>query len=100
MDSAANPVHRQRLWELDQDPEVMRYVTGGRIATMEFIDTVMVPRMASYRKPQRGWGIWQVCLTDSGEFVGWILVRPWGFFSATPEYHRLELGRRFKRCCW
>ncbi|MGI2260364.1 GNAT family N-acetyltransferase [Shewanella sp. GXUN23E] len=100
MEPEVNPVHRQHLWELDQDPEVMRYVTGGKISTMEFIDTVMLPRIACYRNPQRGWGIWQVSLTDSGEFVGWILVRPWGFFSDAPEFHRLELGWRFKRSCW
>lgn len=100
MDAEANPQHKQALFELDQDPEVMRYVTGGKVTSMQMLETKLIPRMRQYRNPALGWGIWKVLDKTSGEYYGWILVRPWAFFTATPEHHNLEMGWRFKRHCW
>jgi RimJ/RimL family protein N-acetyltransferase len=88
------------LYELDQDPEVMKYINGGKPSSMADIESVMIPRMLRYRNPAKGWGLWQVCLRNGGQFIGWILVRPMEFFTDSPELDNLELGWRFKRNSW
>lgn len=88
------------LFELDQDPEVMRYINGGKMTTMEEINTVYLPRMACYRDEIKGYGLWKVMVKATDEFIGWILVRPMDYFSDKPEFDNLELGWRFKRSSW
>ncbi len=88
------------LYELDQDVEVMRHINGGKITTMQDVHEVFLPRMAAYRNVEKGWGLWKVSTTSDGAFIGWVLVRPMGFFSAQPEWDNLELGWRFKRTAW
>jgi RimJ/RimL family protein N-acetyltransferase len=93
------------LFELDQDPEVMRYINGGKPTTMEELQTVILPRLDAYFNPEKGWGLWKVTTLASetdlaSTFIGWILVRPMDFFSEAPKYHDIELGWRFKRCSW
>jgi len=95
----------QVLFDVDQDPEVMRYLNAGICTPMEQIEQRMMPRMLAYRKPGLGHGIWQVSTRDDCEalparYIGWILVRPMGFFSDHPEPDNLELGWRFKRESW
>ena len=87
------------LWELDQDPEVMRFINGGICTTKKEIEEVYMPRLKSYTKPDAGWGLWG--LFENGDsFIGWILVRPMEFFSENPETRNLELGWRLKRQSW
>ncbi len=90
----------QLLFELDQDPEVMRYINGGVVTTMEEINDVYLPRMAHYRNEEKGWGLWKVTVLDNNSFIGWILVRPMDFFSDKPEFENIELGWRFKQAAW
>src|SRR5690554_3273670 len=88
------------LFELDQDPEVMKYLTKGKLPTRNDIDAIFVPRMLAYRNPQRAWGMWHVSDKASGQFLGWVLIRPMYFFSGQPNETNLELGWRFKRSVW
>ncbi len=88
------------LWELDQDPKVMKYINGGKISSLETIQNVMIPRMEKYRNPQKGWGLWKVMIKENNQFIGWVLVRPMEFFSDQPEYSNLELGWRFMQSSW
>ncbi|WP_154224391.1 GNAT family N-acetyltransferase [Marinicella rhabdoformis] len=88
------------LFDLDQDPEVMKYINGGKVSTMEDLTQVMLPRMASYADQSKGWGLWGVFTKDNAAFIGWILVRPMDFFSDNPKWQDLELGWRFKQSSW
>ncbi len=88
------------LFELDQNPEVMRYINGGKMTTRKDLEEKMIPRMEQYRNPEKGWGLWKVTVKESAQFIGWILVRPMEFFSAEPELENLELGWRFKQDAW
>jgi RimJ/RimL family protein N-acetyltransferase len=83
------------LFQLDQDPEVMRYINGGTCTSRADIQQMFIPRMNSYLNPQEGWGLWKVSLIATKQFIGWILVRPMEFFSPSPEFDNLELGWRF-----
>jgi len=88
------------LFELDQDPEVMRYLTAGKSTSREDISNIFIPRMEAYRDDKKGWGLWGVFLQDNKDFIGWVLVRPMEFFSDKPELDNLELGWRFKQSSW
>lgn len=90
----------QLLWELDQDPEVMQYINGGQMTSKQDIQQKMLPRLAAYTEPEKGWGMWGCFDLASNEFIGWILVRPMNFFNGEPEPRNLEVGWRFKRSTW
>ncbi|MDI4667606.1 GNAT family N-acetyltransferase [Pseudoalteromonas shioyasakiensis] len=87
------------LYELDNDPEVMKHLTRGKVSTMQGIKEVFIPRLNAYRNEQKGWGLWQVNIIESNEFIGWVLVRPMGFFEQ-PDFSDLEIGWRFKKMSW
>lgn len=89
------------LFELDQDEEVMRFLSKGRKTTRAQIDNVFIPRLQVFSDPQKGWGLWQVStLGPKAEPIGWILVRPMGFFSGERNNEDIELGWRFCRKSW
>ncbi|WP_397472504.1 GNAT family N-acetyltransferase, partial [Rheinheimera sp.] len=85
------------LFEVDQDAEVMRYINGGKLTSMQTIVEVMLPRMAQYRDAERGYGIWQVRRSADNVNLGWVLIRPMGFNTATPSSDDVEIGWRLKR---
>jgi len=88
------------LFELDQDPNVMHYINGGKPTTQKEIEEIYIPRMLSYTNSNKGWGIWKANLKENDEFIGWILVRPMEFFSDKPQLENLELGWRFMHKSW
>ena len=88
------------LWELDQDPAVMKYINGGIPTSREALRSIYLPRLNQYTDPLKGWGMWATSLLESDVFVGWILVRPMAFFTDCPETHHLELGWRFQQAAW
>ena len=90
----------QALWQLDQDPEVMKYLNGGTPTSMEQVHSVFIPRMEKYRDSEKGWGLWQVSDKTTDEYLGWVLVRPMAFFTDSPDYQDLELGWRFFQKSW
>lgn len=90
----------QALWELDQDPEVMQFINGGKPNSMDTINTIFLPRMKAYTDVEKGWGIWQVSNKVTQEYVGWVLVRPMDFFTDEPKLNDLELGWRFFKKSW
>lgn len=89
------------LWSIDQDPAVMTYLNGGKKTSWEDIQQVFLPRIKAFSARHKGWGLWRVStLAPPGEDLGWILVRPMGFFSAEPNHNNLELGWRFYQKAW
>jgi len=90
----------QALWQLDQDPQVMKFLNGGKPSSMEQVHNVFIPRMEKYRNSKKGWGIWQVSNKETDEYLGWVLIRPMQFFTDTPNVKDLELGWRFFQSTW
>ncbi len=88
------------MFQLDQDPEVMRYINGGKMISKEDIQNIYIPRMESYTDPSKGWGLWKIISLKNSEFIGFILVRPMAFFTDSPEFKNLELGWRFTQKSW
>ena len=98
----------EKLFELDQDEDVMRYINGGKKTTREDIEQRFLPRFSAYRNPNTGWGLWQVNTLNDDLFIGWVLVRPMGFFDGEDMSDEksgrndrdLEIGWRFKKLSW
>lgn len=89
------------LWfELDQDPEVMRYLNDGKASTWEELETYFVPRVAAFTDPEKGLGLWAAYDKESDAYLGWVLVRQYRFGEPGCEPDNLELGWRFKRQYW
>jgi RimJ/RimL family protein N-acetyltransferase len=89
------------LWfELDQDPEVMRYLNDGKPSTWQEIQDFFIPRIASFTDPAKGLGLWQVNDKNTDEYLGWVLARHYRFDDPAIERDNIELGWRFKSHCW
>lgn len=95
-----NQTDAQLLFELDQDPAVMHFINGGKPNTMTTINNVFLPRMKAYTNIDKGWGLWQVSNKFNQEYLGWVLVRPMGFFNDEAKLKDLELGWRFFQKAW
>jgi RimJ/RimL family protein N-acetyltransferase len=90
-----------QLWyELDQDPEVMRYLNDGKPTPWEEMQQIFVPRVASFSIPEQGHGLWELRDKQTQEYLGWILARHYRSGQADVEIDNLELGWRLKRHCW
>ena len=84
------------LFDLDGDPEVMRFVTGGKPTPREVIRDEILPRFLHYYERCDGLGFWAAIERSTEEFLGWFHLRP-------PEGggpDEVELGYRLKRSAW
>jgi RimJ/RimL family protein N-acetyltransferase len=84
------------LFELDSDPEVTRFITGGKHTPREAIRNETLPRILHYYKRFEGFGFWAAIEKSTGEFLGWFHFRP-AEGSCPGE---VELGYRLKRSAW
>jgi RimJ/RimL family protein N-acetyltransferase len=86
----------ENLFELDSDPEVMRYLSGGEPTPRDMIEQKILPRfLASYERFP-GYGTWAAALKSTGEFLGWFGFRPAG--EDSPD--NISLGYRLQRSAW
>jgi RimJ/RimL family protein N-acetyltransferase len=83
------------LIELDSDPEVMRFITGGRPSSREEIETLIMPAFLGYDERFRGLGFWAAVEKSTGRFIGWFHLRP-----AEGAADDVELGYRLRRSVW
>lgn len=79
------------LVELDADPEVMRYISGGVANSREVYIRELMPRMLAWT--DEPFGFFSAWL--EAEFIGWFHLRP---SVADPSI--LELGYRLRRAAW
>lgn len=84
------------LVELDSDPEVMRYVTGGVTGSRDDIATDVLPAFLSYYERYDGFGFWAAHDLATGRFVGWFHLRP----APDDGPDEVELGYRLRRAAW
>ena len=84
------------LFELDNDPEVMRYVNGGVPVSREEIVRDFLPAFLSYYERFDGYGFWAAIEKPTRRFLGWFHFRP--DEGAGP--FEPELGYRLHRFAW
>ncbi|MGD9704874.1 MAG: GNAT family N-acetyltransferase [Acidimicrobiia bacterium] len=82
--------------ELDSDPEVMFYVTGGRATPRDEVETDVLPAFLGYYERHAGYGFWAVVEKSTGDFLGWMHFRPG---EGHPD-DEPELGYRLKKSSW
>jgi RimJ/RimL family protein N-acetyltransferase len=84
------------LVELDSDPDVMHFITGGRPTPRDEIEGDILPAFLDYYERFAGYGFWAALERSSGRFVGWFHLRPGK--AAQPD--EVELGYRLHRSAW
>ncbi|MFK0292498.1 GNAT family N-acetyltransferase [Streptomyces sp. NPDC090442] len=85
------------LIELDSDPAVMRYLTGGIPTAPELVRERYLPRiLAGYEKWGGDLGLFAAQEKHGGAFIGWFILRP------EPEgpLDEVELGYRLRQAAW
>jgi RimJ/RimL family protein N-acetyltransferase len=83
------------LFELDSDPNVMRFISKGESTPRATIEDKILPRwLELYRNP-RPYGFWAIELLASNTFIGWVHLRTDRI--SPPE---LELGYRLHKSQW
>jgi RimJ/RimL family protein N-acetyltransferase len=88
----------EKLFELDSDPEVMKYLTGG-IATAREEILPLIKRVEFLReKFSSRFGVWIAETKETKEFIGWFHFRP--DRKDLQNTKRIELGYRLKKNFW
>ena len=84
------------LFDLDGDPEVMRYLTGGKPTPRDVIRDETLPRFLRSYERFEGFGVWAANERSTGDFLGWFEFYPPE--GRGPE--EAELGYRLRRSAW
>jgi RimJ/RimL family protein N-acetyltransferase len=86
----------ENLFELNSDPGVMRYITGGGGTPREELrDTIIPFHLAVYERLDR-LGTWAAESSATGEFLGWFHFRP----GPDQDITNIDLGYRLRRAAW
>jgi RimJ/RimL family protein N-acetyltransferase len=89
-------VDADNLVDLDSDPEVMRYLSGGTPTPRGVIESVILPRFLDSYGRRAGFGYWAAIDKATDGFIGWF-----GFNSPDrSDLTVVELGYRLRRAVW
>jgi len=83
------------LFDLDSDPDVTRYINGGKTTPRKYIKGKVIPRILGYYKDYNDQGIWAALDKKDGAFMGWFHLRP-----NHQDKTETELGYRLKKHYW
>ena len=83
------------LFDLDSDPVVMQFLTGGVPNTRAFIVEKTLPRFLAYYDRYDDFGLWAAIEKTSADFMGWFHFRPY-----KENHEETELGYRIKKTYW
>jgi RimJ/RimL family protein N-acetyltransferase len=84
------------LAALDSDPEVMKFLTGGKPIPREEVERVLLPRYYASYELWPAFGTWAA--DDADGFVGWFALQP--MQEAPQDLRVVELGYRIARDRW
>lgn len=84
------------LFDLDSDPEVMLFLTGGTSTPRDVIQNDILPAFLRYYERFAGFGVWAAIEKASGDFLGWFSFRPREGLSPDD----VELGYRLRQAAW
>lgn len=85
------------LVELDGDPRVMRYLTGGKPTPRERVQREILPAILSDYARVAGCGTWAAIEKATGQFIGWFELRTAGHDDVNDQ---AELGYRLRVSAW
>ncbi|MFC7848570.1 GNAT family N-acetyltransferase [Arthrobacter sp. NPDC057388] len=84
------------LVELDADPRVMRYITGGAPTPRDEVENDVLPAFLGYYRQFPGYGFWAAVEKSGGDFLGWFHYRP----APGDPLDQPELGYRLRFGAW
>lgn len=84
------------LMELDADPRVMRYITGGDPTPRDEVEGDILPAFLGYYRKFPGYGFWAAIEKSTGHFLGWFHYRP----APGDPPDQPELGYRLRYKAW
>jgi RimJ/RimL family protein N-acetyltransferase len=85
------------LVELDGDPAVMRYLSGGEPTAPELVRERDLPSiLAGYDRWAGRFGLFAAYEAARGAFLGWFCLRP----EREGPLDEVELGYRLRRAAW
>ncbi|MCI4063067.1 GNAT family N-acetyltransferase [Micromonospora sp. R77] len=82
------------LVELDSDPEVMRFLTGGQPTPQATVREEQLPRLLAGYDRHPALGRWAALDRATGDFLGWFALDP------SDDGGEAELGYRLRRSAW
>ncbi|MET8231072.1 GNAT family N-acetyltransferase [Micromonospora sp. NPDC005298] len=82
------------LVELDSDPEVMRFLTGGVATPLVTVRDEQLPKLLAQYDRYPGLGRWAALDRGTGDFLGWFALDP------SEDGTEAELGYRLRRSAW
>ena len=82
------------LFDLNNDPEVMRFITNGEATPRAEIRDSILPFHFRCYEQFEGFGTWAAVEKASGQFLGWFHFRP------RRDDGAIELGYRLRRSAW
>ena len=86
------------FFDIDSDPEVMKYLSGGKPSSRELCEKAVQRTYAYYEKYQHKFGLWIAEEKETSDYIGWFLLRP---DKKKPEdTNNPELGYRLKKKFW
>lgn len=83
------------VFELDSDPQVIRYTSPAGPGTIEQVRQETLPRLMGYYMKDDRFGFWAAEDRACGDFLGWFHLRPTNWLKT-----ELELGYRLRRAVW
>jgi RimJ/RimL family protein N-acetyltransferase len=84
------------LFELNSDPEVMRYLSAGKPTPREVLRDEIIPfHLGVYERLDR-LGTWAAESPATGGFLGWFHFRP----GPDADITNIDLGYRLRRLAW
>ncbi len=85
------------LIELDSDPAVMRFLTGGEATAPELVRERDLPSiLGGYQRWGGKSGLFAAQEKDSGAFIGWFCLRP----ERSGPADEVEIGYRLRQEAW
>ena len=83
------------LFQLDGDPDVMKYITLGVPRTMDEVIEKSMPRILKSYQDKTDFGIFAAYLINSEKYIGWFQ------FEKDKEFEdSIEIGWRLKKQYW
>lgn len=85
------------LFDLDSDPDVMRFITGGLATSQAEIETDVLPNFLRWHERSEKFGYFAAVEKATGDFLGWFEFRPPG---NRDDDKSVELGYRLRGSAW
>jgi len=86
----------ENLFELDSDPDVMRFINGGTPTSREAIRERILPRFLGFYRRYDAFGYWAAVEKSGGAFIGWFALHP----EEGRDAHDIALGYRLMKTSW